>query len=158
MINAVIYARVSTKKQNVQIQKNQVKKWAEKNGYNIIQVIGDKISGSIPIQDRLGGKRLVRLLLEHPEYTLIVFNIDRLTRNYYNSIWIEKFLINNKIKLISLSDIVDFDDPASLLNWRIKNCINAYFLSDLRKKQLAGIAQAKLEGKYKGRKKGTKKK
>lgn len=153
--SVIIYTRVSTKKQNINPQKRSLIEWAEKNNYNVKMVCGDKASGSIDLSLRSGGKRLISALLKNKGCSLLVFNLDRLTRSYYNSIWIEQFLINNNIKLISLSDVIDFNDPASLLNFRIKNCINAYFISDLKKKQKSGIAAAKERGVYKGRPKGA---
>jgi len=154
---AIIYTRISTddEQQNIKQQKEYCKKYAEKEGYDVIHTIGDKVSGKIPIRERSGGKRMLQFLERNPEVHLIVQDIDRICRDYYDSVWFEKFVIENKIMIKSLSETVDFSNPMGKFTFRIKMAMNAFYVENLHEKIKIGVARAKAEGKYKGRKKGA---
>jgi len=160
MNNCVIYARISTndEKQNIKQQRDHCKKFALNNGYNILHTIGDKISGRIPIKERSGGKRLLKFLKENPSVHLIVQDIDRITRDFYDAVEFEKFIIKYGIMIKSLSETVDLGNPMGKFTFRIKIAMNGYYIDNLIDKIRVGVARAKAEGKYKGRKKGSKNK
>lgn len=157
---AVIYSRISTDntKQNIKQQKDYCKRFADKEGYNILHIIGDKCSGKIPIEERSGGKRLLKLLENNPSIILIVQDIDRISRDFYDAVWFEQFIIRNNILIKSLSETVDLTNPMGKFTFRIKMAMNAFYVENLHEKIKVGVARAKLEGKYTGRKKGSKNK
>jgi len=154
---AIIYTRISTddEQQNIKQQKEYCRKYAEKEGYEVLHVIGDKISGKIPVKDRPGSRRLIKFLELNPEVHLIVQDIDRICRDYYDSMWFEKWVIENNIIIKSLSEMVDLINPMGKFTFRIKMAMNAFYVENLDVKRAIGIARAKLEGKYKGRRKGA---
>ncbi len=154
---AIIYTRISTddEQQNIKQQKEYCKKYAEKEGYEVLHVIGDKISGKIPVNERSGGKRLLIFLKENPYVHLIVQDVDRICRDYYDSVWFEQFVIKNNITIKSLSETIDLNNPMGKFTFRIKMAMNAFYLENLHEKIKVGVARAKSEGKYKGRKKGA---
>ena len=151
---AVIYTRISTNKelQNISQQINYCKDWAAKNGYEIVKVFKDERTGKT--NDRKGYRRMLKYLKENP-MPLIVQDTDRISRNFYDSVAFEKFIITNKIKLISLSETIDLDTPNGLLMFRIKYALNSQYVENLLEKIKVGVERAKREGKYKGRKKGA---
>lgn len=154
---AVIYTRISTddEQQNIKQQKDHCKKYAEKEAYQVLHTIGDKVSGKIPLRSRSGGKRLVEFLKRNPKVHLIVQDVDRLCRDYYDSIWFERFVIQHEIIIKSLSEMVDLTNPMGKFTFRIKMAMNSFYVENLDEKRAVGIARAKLEGKYTGRKKGA---
>lgn len=156
-MKAIIYARISTndEKQNIKQQRDYCKKFAEKEGYEVIHTIGDKVSGKIPIIERSGGKRMIKFLELNPHVHLIVQDVDRICRDFYDSVWFERFVIYNKIMIKSLSEIVDLSTPMGKFTFRIKMAMNAFYVENLIDKIRIGVARAKAEGKYKGRKKGS---
>jgi DNA invertase Pin-like site-specific DNA recombinase len=156
-MKAIIYTRISTddEQQNIAQQKEYCKKYAEKEGYEVTHIIGDRISGKIPVKERSGGKRLLKFLEDNPEVILIVQDVDRICRDYYDSVWFEQWIIKNKIIIRSLSEIVDLNNPMGKFTFRIKMAMNAFYIDNLNIKRAIGIARAKAEGKYKGRKKGA---
>ncbi len=156
-MKAVIYTRISTddEQQNIQQQKDYCKKYAEKEGYEVLHTIGDKVSGKIPLKERSGGKRLVKFLERNCEVHLIVQDVDRLCRDYYDSVWFERFVIKYNITIKSLSETVDLNNPMGKFTFRIKMAMNSFYLENLHEKIKVGVARAKAEGKYKGRKKGA---
>lgn len=157
-MKAIIYTRISTndEKQNIKQQRDHCKKFAEKEGYEVLQTIGDKISGKIPIIERNGGKRMIKFLEDNSNVHLIVQDVDRICRDFYDSVWFEKFVIKNNVLIKSLSETVDLSNPMGKFTFRIKMAMNAFYVENLIDKIRIGVARAKTEGKYKGRKIGAK--
>ena len=158
MKQAIIYTRISTntEQQNIKQQRDYCKKYAKKEGYEVLHLFGDKMSGKT--SERSGYKRMLKFLEQNPEVHLIVQDVDRLTRNYYDGVELEKFIIKNNITIKSISESVDLSGPMGKFTFRIKIAMNAFYLENLHQKIKIGVARAKSEGKYKGRKKGAKNK
>jgi len=156
-MKAIIYTRISTddEQQNIKQQRDYCKKYAEKEGYEVLHTIGDKVSGKTSILSRSGGKRMILFLEQNPEVHLIVQDIDRLCRNFYDAVWFERWALEKNLTIKSLSEMVDLKNPMGKLMFRIKVAMNAFYLENLQQKIRIGIERAKAEGKYKGRKKGA---
>lgn len=147
-----LYARVSTEDQNVEQQIKILRKWAKAQGYIITSDVIDKESGTIPLQQR----KQFKALLDNPKgEALVILDLNRLSRNWYDQNFLEKYFLDTNYKLISLYDQIDLDTPNGRLMFRIKFAVNCQYTEDMKSKQAIGIARAKAEGKYKGRKKGA---
>ena len=147
-----LYARVSSEDQNVQQQIIKLRKWAKKEGHLITSDIIDKESGTIPLQERKQFKRL----LDNPKGEgLVILDLNRLSRNWYDQNFLELYFINKNYKLISLYDNIDLSTANGRLMFRIKFAVNCQMPEDMKEKQEIGIKRAKDEGKYKGRQKGA---
>jgi DNA invertase Pin-like site-specific DNA recombinase len=159
-MKAIIYTRISTNReeQNIKQQKDYCKKYCEKEGYEVLHCIGDKLSGTTPIAERSGGKRMLKFLSENPKVHLVVQDIDRISRDFYDAVFFEKFIIKHNITIKSLSEMVDLNTPMGKFTFRIKIAMNAFYVENLHEKIKVGVARAKAEGKYTGRKKGSKNK
>jgi len=155
--NVTIYARISTnkEKQNIKQQVEYCKKWAKREGYEIIKVFKDEKTGKS--NERIGYQKMLKFIKQNP-MTLLVQDTDRLTRDFYDGVELEKFILENKITLKSISENIDLESPNGRLMFRIKNALNAQYVENLVQKIKVGVARAKVEGKYKGRKKGSKNK
>jgi DNA invertase Pin-like site-specific DNA recombinase len=150
-VNIIIYARVSTTDQNVKQQINALKEHAKRNNYNIIKIVSDEESGRKELFKR---KKFKKLLSELDKYdAVLIHNLDRLTRNWYDENEIEK-AFSNKCKLISMSDPIDLQNASGRLMFRIKMAVSTYMPEDMLEKQKIGIDRAKKEGKFKGGTKG----
>lgn len=154
-MDVVIYARISTNRgeQNIKQQIDYCKKYALREGLNVLKVFKDEKTGKT--SQRRGYERLMAYLEDNNDVGLLIQDTDRLTRNFYDGVDLEKFLIRNDIVIISLSDKVDLKTPNGKLMFRIKLALNAQYVDNLLDKQKVGVARAKSEGKYKGRKKGA---
>lgn len=157
-MKAVIYGRISTdrEKQNIKQQIEYCKNNAKRMNFKVIKVFKDTKTGKT--DKRTGWKNLLKYLKQNKGIALIVQDTDRLTRNFYDGVKFEKFIIENEIKLISLSENIDLDSPNGRLMFRIKYALNAQYVENLVEKIKVGVERAKKEGKYKGRKKGSKNK
>ena len=157
-MKCVIYARVSTEDQNVDQQAKLLREWCKNNGHEIVWTIKDKESGRLPLSQR---KRFMKIISKEYEFlkdadAILVYNLDRLTRNWDDVTMVERFFRENwnDLKLISRSDEVNLFNAAGRMMFRIKMAVNCHMPEDMREKQKIGIARAKAEGKYKGGAKG----
>ncbi len=151
----VIYARISTDKgeQNINQQIDYCKNYALREGLNVLKVFKDEKTGKT--SNRRGYERLLAYLKDNSDVGLLVQDTDRLTRDFYDGVELEKFLIKNSIEVISLSDRVDMESPNGRFMFRIKLAMNNFYVENLIDKIRVGVARAKAEGKYTGRKKGA---
>jgi len=150
-----IYARTSTEHQDVMQQVHYLRQWVLKNGFEVSSETIDQQSAKVDLKDRV---KFVNLLENPKGDAMLVFNLDRLTRNWDSVTFIEKHFRNNweKYKLISTADEINLSNAAGRLMFRIKLAVNCHMPEDMLEKQAVGIARAKAEGKFKGRKKGAK--
>lgn len=152
-----LYARVSTEDQNVKQQMQHLKEWAKRNEYTVRKVVMDTESGAKPLIER---KRFLKLLDEESKTSVAdgmgIVNLDRLTRNWGDVVFIEKHFRENwdKYKLLSMGDTIDLSNASGRFMFRIRMAVCCYMPEDMREKQRIGIERAKKEGKYKGGKKG----
>lgn len=150
-----LYARVSTEDQNVAQQVNYLKQWCVNQGYDVVKVIMDEESGCLSLTDR----KQFRKLLDNPGVEgIVVFKLDRLTRNWQDIVLLEQYFRNNwaSCKLISASEAINLGNAAGRFNFRVMMALNCYMPEDMIEKQRIGIARAKEQGKYKGGKRGRK--
>jgi DNA invertase Pin-like site-specific DNA recombinase len=155
-MRVALYARVSTDDQNVDQQMVFLKEWFTRQDNTIVLVIKDTESGTRPLVDR---RRFLRLLEKSKQGlfdAIGVVNLDRLTRNWEDVVFIEKHFRENweKCKLISTGDTIDLSNASGRFQFRVKMAMNCYMPEDMREKQKVGIARAKKQGKYLGGKPG----
>jgi len=157
-MNIVIYARVSTKDQNVEQQVKDLEQYATMNGHAVRMILADKESGTVPISERKGFIKLLEYAKAN-SCAVLVFNIDRLTRNWDDVTFIEKVFRKNwsAMKLVSAHEQVDFGSATGRMMFRIKMAVSCYMPEDMKEKQRSAIDRAMLEGKFKGGKVGRRK-
>lgn len=154
-----IYARVSTEDQHVNQMADYTLEFYKRQGHIINKVVKDKESGRLPLIERKKFKKLLdESLLDGTEF-IGIQNLERLTRNWDDVVYIEKYFRENpKIKLLSTADAVDLSNASGRLLFRVRMAVSCFMPEDMREKQIVGIERAKKEGKYKGRKEGSKNK
>lgn len=152
-----LYARVSTEDQDVEQQIQYLRKWSVSQGHEIASETFDKQSGKIPLEER---EKFMHILNNPRGDALVVFNLDRLTRNWDSVTFIEEHFRKSweTYKLISTKDEINLETANGRLMFRIKLAINCHFPEDMLEKQKPGIERAKKQGKFKGRQKGAKSK
>lgn len=141
-----LYARVSTEDQHVKQQLEKLREYATRQGWTIMREIADEESGRLPLMER---KRFQKLLAELSSFdAVVVYNIDRLTRNWEDEAKLET-AFSGACTLLSMSDSVDLTTATGRLMFRMKMAVSCYMPEDMREKQVIGIERAKREGKYK---------
>lgn len=154
----VSYVRISHKTQNLGRQYELITKFEQENNLKVEKIFEEKASGK-NVKDRKVFQECLKFLREND--TLIVESITRLGRNYIELGEIIADLDKRKIKLIILNmpllnkQVEDND----LMGKAIRNILLEFMKvqsqeerETLLERQKQGIAIAKLNGKYKGRK------
>lgn len=167
-----IYARVSTQDQHVEQQTQICKEYCKRLGWEVVWTLEDKESGSKELFERKKFQRIIKTIngtadsKERYNFldkcdAILVFKIDRLSRNWFDGNEIEKaFSINNELKvnLLSTCEPIDFLTPVGKMMFRQFFLYACFERDTLVQRTMVGVNRAKAEGKYKGRKKGSKNK
>jgi len=151
-----IYARVSTEDQNVEQQVKILKDYAKKNNLYIRTYQDFGVSGKV--SDRPGWNCLLKDIGKGKIKGLIVSKYDRITRELKYAIKFLEFWDKHKFKLLSIYDGEFMGTPDHIFSFKLKCLLSEYELQQLRWRSRIGIDRAMQQGKYKGRKKGSKNK
>jgi DNA invertase Pin-like site-specific DNA recombinase len=152
-----LYARVSTDDQNVKQQVNYLREYCLRNGWTYRSYVDDGVSGEI--SKRPSWVRLLNDCVNGHINTILVTKFDRVTRDLSYSIEFLDWLKRYDVKLVSVFDGGEFKfSPDSIFTFKLKCLLSEHELAVLRWRSAIGIERAKKEGKYLGRKKGSKNK
>ena len=143
------YARVSTADQDYELQVEALKKAGCK------KIFSEKKTGTT-INERSELQQCIEYLREGD--TLVVTRIDRLARSLRDLQNLVHDLKNEGIELKALEQPIDTGTAAGKAFLDMLGVFAEFETNLRRERQLEGIAKAKKEGKYKGRKPTAKKK
>lgn len=110
MCKVVGYIRVSTEEQvqhgaGLEIQENELKKYVKKNKMKLLNIFIDAgVSGANDITKRKGLNDLLEFVKENKVNQLLITKIDRLARDVYIQLWIEKELKIYDVEIISINE------------------------------------------------------
>ena len=136
------YVRVSTIEQNEARQVEAL----EKHGIDKWYI--EKVSGKNLDRPKL------RELLEYAREgdTVLIHDLSRISRSLSDLLLLLKDFDRRGISLVSLHESIDTRTPIGKLTLSIIGAINEFERANLLERQREGIAIAKREGKYRGRK------
>lgn len=140
------YVRTSTVEQNEQRQIEALKK------RNIDKWFIEKISAK-NIHDR--GELLAMMDFAREGDTVYIHDLSRLARNTSNLLSLITQLQEKKVNLVSDKESIDTSTATGKLMITMIAAINEFERNNLLERQREGIAIAKQQGKYKGRKQIT---
>jgi putative DNA-invertase from lambdoid prophage Rac len=84
---AFAYLRVSTEEQTVQNQKLALEKWAQLNGYLVLDYFEDPaISGKIPATQRRGFQEMLELVKVAGVDAVLVYELSRVGRTFWDTL------------------------------------------------------------------------
>jgi len=149
-----LYARVSTDDQNIEQQVKVLKDYAKAKGFNVRTYQDYAISGRI--SERPQWQKLLRDIEKGEFEGVIVTKYDRITRDLKYSIEFLEWFQPKEIRLISIYDGEFNNTPDAVFTFKLKCLLSEHELQQTKWRSKIGIARAKAEGKYKGRKKGAK--
>ena len=142
IIIIVGYCRVSTAEQNMSRQEVTMKE------YNVEKVFAEKISGKDTNRPKL--QELLEFVREGD--TVVVHDFSRLARSTIDLLSIVELLKSKGVTLISSKENFDTSTSSGMLMISLIGCINSFQRVCILENQREGIAIAKAQGKYKGRK------
>jgi DNA invertase Pin-like site-specific DNA recombinase len=136
------YVRVSTIEQNAARQLEALKK------YNVEKWYSEKVSGKDTKREQL--QLMLDFVREGDE--IYVEDFSRLSRSVQDLLGIVELLNEKGVKLVSLKENLDTSTPTGKLMLTMIGAIAEFERMNILERQREGIALAKREGKYKGRK------
>ena len=142
-VQNIAYIRVSTEEQNYESQMEAMK------DLEFAKVFTEKRSAKDTNRPEL--QNMLDYVREGD--TVYVKDFSRLARSTKDLLNIIDILENKKVKLISIKEKLDTSTPAGKLMVTMLGAIYEFERANLLERQKDGIAVAKKEGKYKGRKK-----
>ena len=139
----IAYVRVSTVEQNEGRQIEGLKK------YNIEKWFTEKVSGKNTNRPQL--QQMLEFAREGDN--IYVWDFSRLARSTKDLLELVELIQSKGIHLISIKENLDTSTPTGKLMLTMIGAINEFERTNMLERQREGIALAKEEGKYKGRKK-----
>jgi site-specific DNA recombinase len=110
------YIRVSTEEQvsqglSLNVQTDKIQTYAQSKNFELVEILKDKGLSGKNLQ-RPGLQELIRMAKKEKECAIIVYKLDRLTRNTGDLLnLIDNFFRAEKITLFSVSEEVDVNSP-----------------------------------------------
>lgn len=147
MQTAVIYARYSSDAQSEQSIEGQLRvcqKYAQNNGYLILDTYIDRaMTGTNDMRPEF--RRMIKDSEKKQFEAVLVYKLDRFSRNKYESTIHKKTLKDNGVKLISAMENIP-DTPEGIILESLLEGMNQYYSAELAQKVNRGIRESWLKG------------
>ena len=150
-MKAVIYARYSSDNQTEASIEGQLRECMEYATYNDIQVIGNYIDRafSAKTDHRPEFQRMIKDSYKHAFDCIIVWKLDRFSRNRYDSAHYKALLRKNGVKVISAKETIAEGSEGILLESVLEGMAE-YFSAELAEKVTRGMKENALKGLWNG--------
>lgn len=152
-MTAAAYIRVSTHDQNLEAQRAEISRWLAQNGLQEVRWFEDKQTGRN--LDRPGFEQLQQAIFMRDVDTVVVWKVDRLARSFLDGVKVVGEWVRRDVRLVSVTQAIDL---SGVLGQAMVGFLFAFAeleLATIKERQSIGIAVAKANGKYTGRKPGT---
>ena len=149
--NAVIYARYSSLSQQEQSIDGQIRaitEFAQRQGYRIIDTYVDRAMTGRN-DDRPDFQRMLSDSFNGGFDYVIVYKLDRFSRNRYDSAVHKRTLRNNGVKVISATESIA-DTPEGIMFESILEGYNEYYSAELSVKVKRGLKESRVKGNFTG--------
>ena len=162
--NVCIYARVSTSMQDYDHQLLSLRKYAKKNGYNVVKEFTETISGAKKIYDRIALTELMEFVRENEIDKILIFECSRLSRRAsdflniieeLNELGVSLYILQNGLETLLPDGSVN---PIASLVCGIIAQFNSMERTLIRARMAAGYDSFRDKGGVVGRKEGYRKK
>lgn len=146
-MSIISYLRVSTSEQTVQNQRQAI----GGAGWQVTKEFSDEaVSGTTNAASRTGWAACMSYIRDGD--TLVVYALDRLGRSTVDVLTQIDLLTARGVRLVILKQGFDTDTPAGKLALSMFAAFAEFEHSIRKERQIEGIARARSEGKYQGRK------
>ena len=136
------YVRVST------VEQNESRQLVTMEKYNVEKIFQEKVSAKDTNRKELN--KMLDFVREGD--TVVIHDFSRLARSTKDLLEIVELLESKDVTLISAKENIDSNTPTGKLMLTMIGAINEFERTNMLERQREGIAIAKAEGKYKGRK------
>jgi len=151
MKTAVVYARYSCDKQTEQSIEGQLRvcnEYAKANDILIVdKYIDQAMSGTN--DNRPDFQRMLRDSKKKQWDYVLVYKLDRFSRDKYESVIHKRALRNNGVKVISAMELIP-DTPEGLILESLLEGMNQYYSDELSQKVKRGMKETRIKGLFQG--------
>lgn len=163
MKKVVIYTRVSTQGQEYERQLSELREYAKKMDYEIVEEFSEKISGAKKIEEREALLNLLRYVEAHKVDKVLIYECSRLSRRAVDFLTVIEHLSSLKVSVYILQNGLEtlMEDgsvnPIASLVLGIIGQFNSMERSLIRSRMESGYKHYRQQGGQVGRKVGYKK-
>lgn len=148
-MEAAIYVRISTKEQNLDLQRIELREYCQRRGLKITEEYEDRMTGSKDNRPAL--QRLLADARSRKFDVIVVWKIDRFGRSLRHLVNTLADLEALGVAFISLRDSLDFSTPSGKLQFHVLAAVAQFERELIRERVLAGMKMAKKKGVHCGR-------
>ena len=151
-MKAVIYARYSSdnqREESIEGQLRECSEFAERKGYTVVKTYADRAISGKKADNRPQFMQMIADSKQKLFDTVIVWKIDRFSRDKYDSVFYKNALKKNGVSVISAKEPID-DTPEGQLMESIFEGFSVYYIKDLSVKVSRGMTENVLKGKFNG--------
>ncbi len=142
-----IYARVSTAKQTVENQLQELRVVAERNGWHVIAELSDSgISGSKGRDQRPAFDELLKRATRRDFDLIMVWAIDRLGRSIQHLVSFMNDIQSLNVDLYVHQQAIDTTTPSGRMTFSIFSALGEYERELMRERIMAGQRRARSQG------------
>ena len=147
------YLRVSTAGQNEAGQRQAIQRWLDNHGFQNVRWYLDRQTGDN--LDRPEFERLQSDIRRGEVGAVVCFKLDRLSRRMIDGLNVLCDWLGRGVRVVSVTQDLDFSGTVGKLIASTLFAVAEMEQETRRERQAEGIAVAKLNGKYRGRKPGS---
>ncbi len=148
-MKAAVYARVSTGKQDLDLQLEEVRQYATRKGWTLVATYSDVASGAR--EDRTDFRRLVADATRGKFEGVIVQRFDRAARSVKQLVETLDHLRRCRVAFVSIKEDVDTSTPAGELIFHVMAAIGQFERALIGDRVRSGLERARVLGKAVGR-------
>ena len=148
---AVIYARYSSDAQTEQSIEGQLRVCQEYAARNDIIILGTYIDRAMTgtNDNRPDFQRMIKDSAKKQWNFVLVYKLDRFSRNKYEAIKHKQTLKENGVKVISATESIP-DTPEGIILESLLEGLNQYYSAELSQKVKRGMRETRLKGNFQG--------
>lgn len=150
-----VYIRVSTTGQNEAGQRDQITEWLSNHGHDPAAATWYVDKHTATTMARPALDRLQAAIFAGKHATAVTWRLDRLARSQRDGINLLAEWCDAGVRVVSITQQLDLAGATGRLIAGVLFAVAEMELEAMKERQAAGIAVAKSNGVYKGRKRGT---
>lgn len=151
-MNAVIYARYSSdnqREESIEGQLRECMEFAKRKGYTVVKTYADRAISGKRADNRPEFQQMISDSATGEFDTIIVWKIDRFSRDKYDSVMYKFRLNKNGVSVISATEPID-NSPEGKLMESIFEGFSEYYIKELAMKTSRGMTENAIKGKFNG--------
>jgi DNA invertase Pin-like site-specific DNA recombinase len=114
--NVIIYCRISSSNQVLDAQEHSCVSYCKQNNFNVISTVNE-ITSAYSIKKL---RKINHIINNNKNITIVIYSIDRFSRNLTDANIILDMIIKNNINVIAVKDNIDLSTPNGRHEFRVK--------------------------------------